>query len=80
MSDNAATSAAAQESEIIQRSAHNANAEAQAVAIVQGVLNTENNDAAIAELIPLQRVLHAIFGLTWTQCAAVDADIYEYFV
>ena len=52
----------------------------QAVEIFQLVIHAENNAAEIAVLIPLQRVLHTIFSLTWTQCIAVDADGYEDFI
>ena len=48
--------------------------------IVQGVVNAENNTSGIAAFIPLQRVLHTIFGLTWAQCVAVAADGYEDFM
>ena len=71
---------ASQAAEITQVEAQNTNvaAESQTEEIFQGVLNAENKTADIVELRPLQRVLHTIVGLTWTQCLDVATDGYEY--
>ena len=53
---------------------------AQVEEIVQGSVNAENNAAAIATLIPLQRLLHTIVGLTRKKCASMEADGYEDFM
>ena len=80
MKQNAAVSASAQTLAISQGGAKNANTSAQAAATVQGLVNAENNAAAILASIPLQIVFHTIVGLTRTQCAAVAADGYEDFM
>ena len=82
MAQNANVSVASQAAAITQIEAQNANlaAAAQAAEIFQLVVNAENKAAEIAVLIPLQRVLHTIVSLTWTQCVAVTADGYEDFM
>ena len=80
MAHNSNAAAASKAEEISQGAGHNSNTAAQATAIVQVVVNAENRAAAIAELIPLQRVLHTIVGLTCTQFVAMAADWYEDFL
>ena len=82
MAQNTNSSEASHAAVITQGEAHheNAAAEAQKIEIVQGVVNAQNNAAAIAALIPIQRVLHSIVVITRIQFAAVVADGYEDFV
>ena len=74
MAKNANTVEASQAAAITQGEAKNTNvsAAAQAAEIFQGLVNAENNAADIAALRPIQKVLHTITGLTWTQCVAVS--------
>ena len=66
MTQNVTPVAASQAAAITQGAAHNANisSAAQAAEILQVVVNVSNNTATVAALIPLQRVLHTIVGLT----------------
>ena len=82
MTHNANTAVSAQSSETTKGEAQNANVAAlyQAVSIIQGVVTAANNAASIAGMSPLQRFLHTIIGLNQTQCVAVSADRYEYFM
>ena len=80
MSQNADAASSTEALAMAQGASHNSNSAAQASAIFQGVVNVENNNAEIAWLIPLQRFLNAIVGLTPKECVAVAADWYEYFM